>query len=170
MEIDSIPQDEDGQKSYVTLGVRGEVFAVDVHCVREILEYRPPVPLHQAPVCFIGMVDVRGTTVPVIDLSLKLGLASEPIDLNTRILVLEIPIEDHLLTVGLMVSRVFEVAELQLSNLEMAPDLGFQWNSQYIEAIGRLHGGFVIVFNMQKLFSADETVILPSSNEVSTTI
>lgn len=162
MEHDVFSEDDENNKSYVTLGVRDEVFAVDVHCVREILEYRSPVPLHHAPACFVGVVDVRGTTVPVIDLGLKLGLLSEPITLNTRILVLEVPFEDRLLTVGLLVSRVFEVAELEIANLESAPDVGLRWNSEYIEAIGRVHGGFVIVFNMSKLLSATEVAVLPS--------
>ncbi len=148
--------------SYVTLGVRDEIFAVNVHYVREILEYRPPVPLHQAPVCFVGVVDVRGTTVPVIDLAVKLGLPPEPITLNTRILVLEIPVNDQVLTIGLLVSKVFEVADFEVDHLETTPEVGVRWNSAYIEAIGRLRGGFVIVFNMQKLLSSQETALLPT--------
>ncbi|MEY4592079.1 MAG: hypothetical protein RIR18_974 [Pseudomonadota bacterium] len=161
MEQDLFNDTEEPISSYVTLGVDNEVYAVDVRCVREILEHRPPVPLHHAPPCFVGVVDVRGTTVPVIDLSRKLGLPAAPVTVNTRILVLEVPLTDRTITVGLLVSRVFEVAELELGGLESTPDVGIAWNSEYIAAIGRLHGGFVTIFNMQKLFDSTELAVLP---------
>src|SRR6516165_6640991 len=103
--------------SYVTLGVGDEIFAVDVAIVREILAYRAVVHLPNAPPFLVGVIDVRGCTVPVIALRLKLGLPAVSITDDTRILVLEIDVEGRQLVVGLLADRVFEVAEFEIDGL-----------------------------------------------------
>jgi purine-binding chemotaxis protein CheW len=148
--------------SYVTLGVGHEVFAVEVHYVREILEHRPPSHLPHAPHFLVGVIDVRGLTVPVIDMCLKLGLAAAQITENSRILVLEIGMDERRLTIGLLVDRVFEVAEFPTEALRSVPDVGIRWKSEYIRAIGRLRDEFVIIFDMEHLFSSDEVAKLQS--------
>ena len=148
--------------SYVTLGVGDEVFAVDVAIVREILAYRPVVHLPNAPPFLVGVLDVRGCTVPVIALRLKLGLPAASITDDTRILVLEIDVEGRQLVVGLLADRVFEVAEFELDALEAAPDVGVRWKSEYIRGIGRLRGDFVIIFDMEHLLSSADVASLQS--------
>jgi purine-binding chemotaxis protein CheW len=142
--------------SYVTLGVGGETFAIDVALVREILDWRPVSHLPYAPPFLVGVIDVRDCTVPVIDLRIKLGLPPTPPTENTRILVLEVDLGERPLVLGLMADRVYEVAEFAATALGAAPDVGVQWNSQYIKALGRLRGEFVIIFDMEKLFTTTE--------------
>jgi purine-binding chemotaxis protein CheW len=148
--------------SYVTLGVGDEVFGVDVAIVREILAYRTAVHLPNAPPFLVGVVDVRGCTVPVIALRLKLGLPAASITDDSRILVLEIDVEGRQLVVGLLADRVFEVAEFELDALEAAPDVGVRWKSEYIRGIGRLRGDFVIIFDMEHLLSSADVASLQS--------
>lgn len=147
-------------RNYVTVGVNEDVFAIDVAYVREILDDRDVSGLPHAPPYLIGVIDVRGLTVPVVDLRIRLGLQPIPPTENTRILVLEITLGGRDLVIGLRTDRVFEVAEFALNGLDAAPDIGLRWNSDYIQAIGRLHGGFVILFDMERLFSTDEAVTL----------
>ena len=142
--------------NYVTLGVGDEIFAVDVANVREILAYRTVVHLPNAPPLLVGVIDVRGCTVPVIALRLKLGLPAVSITDDTRILVLEIDVEGWQLVVGLLADRVFEVAEFEIDGLEAAPDIGVRWKSEYIRGIGRLRGNLVIIFDMEHLLSSED--------------
>jgi purine-binding chemotaxis protein CheW len=142
--------------NYVTLGVGDEIFAVDVAIVREILAYRTVVHLPNAPPFLVGVIDVRGCTVPVIALRLKLGLPAVPITDDVRILVLEIAVEGRQLVVGLLVDRVFEVAEFEIDGLESAPDIGVRWKSEYIRGIGRLRGNLVIIFDLEHLLSSED--------------
>ena len=142
--------------NYVTLGVGDEIFAVDVAIVREILAYRTVAHLPNAPPFLVGVIDVRGCTVPVIALRLKLGLPAVSITDDTRILVLEIDVEGRQLVVGLLVDRVFEVAEFEIDGLEAAPDIGVRWKSEYIRGIGRLRGNLVIIFDMEHLLSSED--------------
>jgi purine-binding chemotaxis protein CheW len=148
--------------SYVTLGVGDEIFAVDVAIVREILAYRTVVHLPNAPPFLVGVVDVRGCTVPVIALRLKLGLPAVSITDDARILVLELDVDGRQLVVGLLADRVFEVAEFESHALEAAPDVGVRWKSEYIRGIGRLRGNFVIIFDMEHLLSSEDVASMQS--------
>lgn len=142
--------------SYVTLGLGDEVFAVDVGHVREILDFRPPSRLPNAPPFLLGMIDVRGSTVPVIDLRIKLGLEPDAISPDSRIIVLDLDLAGGRRTIGLLTDRVFEVADLEDASLESVPEVGHRWKSDYIRSIGRIRGSFVIVFDLARLFEGDD--------------
>ncbi len=147
-------------QSYVTLGIDREVFAVGVTSVREILDCQPVSRLPHAPPYLLGIIDVRGLTVPVVDLRRKLGFPPGELDHSSRILVLEFVANGRSIVLGLQCDRVFDVAELTTVALEAAPDVGVAWKSEYIRAIGRWRNGFVIIFNMERLFSSDEFAFL----------
>lgn len=148
---------------YVTLGVGHEVFALPVEVVQEILDARPIAHLPQAPAHLLGMIDVRGRGVPVIDLRGKLGLPPLPAGASgdgTRILVLDVPVEGRNLVLGLVADRVFEVTALDEDRLAPPPEIGARWNSACIAGVGRRNGAFVIVFDLTRLLAAD-AVLLP---------
>jgi purine-binding chemotaxis protein CheW len=147
--------------SYVTVGLGKEVCAIEVGIVREILDSGPITRLPDAPPFLSGVIDVRGSTVPVIDLRVKLGMASAPVTQDTRILVADLSLDRRDLIVGLQVERVFEVVEFEADGLESLPDIGDDWRSEYIKAIGRLRGHFVIIFDLPKLFSVREIDGIP---------
>jgi purine-binding chemotaxis protein CheW len=138
----------------VTLALGKEVCALEVAMVREILDSRPVTRLPEAPPFLAGVIDVRGDTVPVIDLRVKLGLEAAPITPETRIVVVELGRPN--LAVGLRVERVFEVAQLEAQGLQQPTDVGGGWRPTCIKAIGRLRDEFVIVLDLPKLFSAGE--------------
>jgi len=148
----------DGQ--FVTLGIDREVFAVPVETVLEILDMRPSFRVPDAPPYLTGLIDVRGRAVPVIDLRVKLGLAAAETTAHTRIIVLEIPIGDRKLVLGLVADRVFEVASLDDNSLEPPPDIGVKWRSDYIRGVGRRGDNFVIVLELAQLFSTADFALL----------
>jgi chemotaxis protein methyltransferase CheR len=109
---------------YVTLGIDREVFAVEVAVVKEILDMRPISWVPNAPPFMLGMIDVRGAAVPVIDLRLKLGLPAAPPTEHTRIIVLETPLGGRVRLLGLVADRVFEVTPLAEQDQEPPPEVG----------------------------------------------
>lgn len=145
---------------FVTLGVGHETFAVGVEAVREILDFRPMAALPNAPPFLMGIIDVRGQAVPVINLSRRLGLPAQAPTAHTRIVVTEIPVGGRLLVLGLVADRVFEVTALDENRAEAPPDIGVRWRSDYIQAIGRRSGRFVIVFDLGRLFTSEDAVLL----------
>ncbi|MBF0561279.1 MAG: chemotaxis protein CheW [Alphaproteobacteria bacterium] len=150
---------------YVTLGLDRELFAVEVARVREILDMQPVSRIPYAPSFVTGMIDVRGSGVPVIDLRIKLGLPPVPPTEQTRIIVLEIGDGGRTRLMGLMADRVFEVTPLADHSLEPPPEVGARWRSDYIKAIGRRGTAFVIIFDLAKLFTSDEVALVEGGRE-----
>lgn len=149
---------------FVTLGIDREVFAVPVDAVVEILDMRPMFRLPEAPLYLAGLIDVRGRSVPVIDLRVKLGLPATAPTETTRILVLEITIQNRPLALGLIADRVFEVMAIDARQVESPPDIGVKWRSDYISGVGRREGGFVVIFDLPRLFSSTEAMLIASKD------
>lgn len=141
---------------YVTLGIDREVFAIPVASVQEILDMREVSRLPHAPEFLLGLIDVRGRSVPVIDLRTKLGLPSVPATPSTRILVLEIKAQGGVLVLGLVADHVFEVTGLDTEQVEPPPEIGVRWRSDYIVGVGRRRDAFVVVLDVARLFAASE--------------
>lgn len=144
---------------YLTIGVAEELFAASVERVREILEMRPIARLPNAPADFLGVIDVRGENIPVVDLRTRLALAGAADTEDTRIIVLDVALEGETRKLGLRADRVFEVTELDGGVLEPPPQIGSRWQPDCIAGIGRRNGAFVTVFDIDRLFTADQVTV-----------
>jgi purine-binding chemotaxis protein CheW len=141
---------------FVTLSLGAEVFGVPVAYVREILDFQPPFAIPEAPPYLLGLTDVRGRATPTLDLRIKLGLPAIPPTLTTRVLVLDIPIGDRVLSLGLVADRVIEVVEIAADDVEPAPEIGVPWRSDYIRGVVRRDGGFLVLFDLPRLLTSQE--------------
>ncbi len=146
------------ESQYVTFGLGAEVFAAPVAQVREILDYRPAFRIPNGPPYLLGLTDVRGQGVPTIDLRLRLGLAGVEPTPHTRVLVVDLPLSDRTLSLGLVADRVFEVTPVRCDEVEAAPDVGVPWNSEYIGGVVRRNGGFLVLLDLPRIFSDPESV------------
>ncbi len=140
---------------YVTFSLGEEVFAVPVDVVREILDHEDAFKIPHGPDYLLGLRDVRGQGVPVIDLRLRLGMSKTVKTPHTRILVLDIPLGEKALALGLVADKVFEVTPFGLDQIETAPDIGISWNSSYIAGVVRREGDFVVIIDLAQLFSGE---------------
>lgn len=147
---------------YVTLALGSEVFAVPVDYVREILDYKAPFAIPEGPAYLLGLMDVRGRATPTLDLRVKLGLPAAEPTLSTRVLVLDIPLEDRVLALGLVADRVIEVIAVAQEQVEPAPDIGVRWRSDYIRGVVRQESGFVVLFDLARLLTSQEAAALPA--------
>ncbi len=147
---------------YLTLGLDQELFGIDIRNVREILDMRPISKLPHAPPFLVGMIDVRGTGYPIVDLRTKLGLPRIDPTTTTRIIILDVPIGGRTIGIGFIADRVFEVTGLDREETDAAPDVGGRWQSRYIAGIGRRNDSFVIIFDLGALMAADEAAFVGS--------
>lgn len=150
---------------FVTLALGKEVFAIEVAHVREILDYCEPFKIPEAPSYLLGLVNVRGCGTPTLDLRLKLGLPAVPPDAATRILVLDVPIGDRVLGLGLVADRVIEVASFTEAETGGAPDIGVPWRSDYITGIVRRDGSFIVLLDMPRLLTNDECALADAAQQ-----
>jgi purine-binding chemotaxis protein CheW len=141
------------EAQFVTFSLGNEIFAVPVEVVREILDHEEPFRIPHGPEYLLGLRDVRGQGVPVIDLRLRLGMSATEKTPHTRILVLDVPVEGRVLALGLVADRVYEVVPFQREQIETAPDIGIRWRSDYIAGVVRRDGGFVVIIDLARLFS-----------------
>ena len=153
------------ETQFVTLALGDEVFAVSVSFVREILDYQVPFAIPDGPSYLLGLTDVRGRGTPTIDLRLKLGMPSVPPDVATRILVLDVPLADRVLSLGLVADRVIEVVSVAEDQIETAPDIGVPWRSDYIQGVVRRDnvagkGGFVVIFDLPRLLTSQDVAVI----------
>jgi purine-binding chemotaxis protein CheW len=150
---------------YLTLGLDGETFGIGIRNVREILDMRPISKLPHAPNFLLGMIDVRGSSYPVVDLRIKLDLPSVPATEATRIIILDVPIDNRFVGVGFVADCVFEVAGIDESQIEPPPTVGGRWKSDYLAGIGRKGDGFVIIFDLMKLMTSSDVIAGEASIE-----
>jgi purine-binding chemotaxis protein CheW len=143
----------------VTFSLGRETFAVPVEVVREILEHEDAFRIPYGPDYLLGLRNVRGHGVPVIDLRRKLGMDVSARTADTRLLVLDIEIRGRQLALGLVADKVHEVTPFRRDQIERAPDIGVTWRSDYIAGVVRRDDGFVVIVDLMRLFSDDSDVI-----------
>ena len=148
------------EAQFVTFALGDEVFAVPVEVVREILDHEDPFKIPNGPEYLLGLRDVRGQGVPVMDLRLKLGLTKTVPTTHTRVLVMDIPLSERMLTLGMVADRVFEVTPFRKDQIEQAPDIGSKWRSDYIAGVVRREQGFVVLVDLASLLSDNDANIL----------
>lgn len=141
------------ESQFVTFALGEEVFAVPVTVVREILDHEDVFKIPHGPDYLMGLRDVRGQGVPIVDLRVRLGMSRIEKTPHTRVLVLDIPFSHRLLTIGLIADKVFEVVPFRLDQIDAAPDIGVRWQSDYIEGVVRRDGDFVVIIKLERLFS-----------------
>jgi purine-binding chemotaxis protein CheW len=141
---------------YLTFGLSSEVFAVEVAKVREILDYTMITKVPRTPEFMRGVINVRGSVVPVVDLRLKFGMTRTERTLGTCIIVMEIAVEGETIILGALADSVQEVIELEPDQIEPAPRIGAQVRNEFIRGMGKTDGGFIMILNIDTVFSTDE--------------
>ena len=150
----------------VEFGLGSEVFAVPVKLVREILDYAPPALVPNGPPHFAGLTDVRGQGVPTVDLRRRLGLEAVTPTLATRILILDIPLPDRGLTLGVVIDRVLSVSSYDAAQIEPAPDIGVRWKSHYITGVVRRESGFAVIIDAARIFTTEDAAMAGDATQL----
>jgi purine-binding chemotaxis protein CheW len=145
---------------YITFQLGNELFAIDVAQVREILELTQITRVPTAPPYMRGVVNVRGKAIPVVDLRQKFGLPTVAESLASRIVVMELMLDGEATVVGGIADSVHEVIELEPSQINPAPRLASRWRTELIRGMGRRGDQFIIILDIDAVFSSDEVALL----------
>ena len=141
---------------YLTFKLGDEVFTVDVGRVREILEITTITKVPKTPDFMRGVINLRGSVVPVIDLRLIFGMSESEQTVNTCIIVVEVTMNDEIIVLGCLADSVQEVIEMDAEQIESAPHIGTQLNTDFIKGMGKHDGRFVMILDIDKVFSGEE--------------
>ena len=145
---------------YLTFKMADEIFAFDVAKVREILELISITKVPQTPEFMRGVINLRGSVVPVIDLRLNFGMQCTENTVNTCIIVVEVNLNGEPIVLGVLADSVQEVVEMEPDLIEPPPRLGTRLNTEFIKGMGKVDNDFVMILDIDKVFSADELVDL----------
>ncbi len=140
----------------LTFKLGEEVFAVNVSRVQTVLDLLPITKVPRTPDFMKGVINMRGVVVPVVDMNLKFGMETTEETVDTCIIVMEINLENETTVLGALVDAVQEVVELDSEQIEPAPRLGTRLNTEFIEGMGKRDDQFIIILNIDRVFSSDE--------------
>ncbi len=153
----------DGQ--FLTFRLAEEIYALDITKVREVLEFDKVTKVPKTPEFLRGVINLRGKVVPVIDLRLKFGMSKIEKTVDTCVIITEIDIDNEMTQIGAMADSVSEVIDIDPEHIEPAPKIGTQLDTQFIDGMGKHNEDFVIILNINNVFSKEEiSVVMDATN------
>jgi purine-binding chemotaxis protein CheW len=141
---------------YLTFTLADEQYAVQVYDVKEVLEYTTVTRVPRTQEFMRGVINLRGSVVPVIDLRLKFGMGETEKTIDTSIIVMEVEINGDKVTVGTLADSVQEVINLDEDQIEPSPQIGTRINTDFIKGIGKQDERFIIILDIDRVFSEEE--------------
>jgi len=145
--------------SYLTFKLGPESFAGHVKNVQNILEYREVTKVPDTPSYMRGVINLRGNVLPIVDLKEKLGMELSEYTSNTCILVLNIYMNEEIVNVGAIVDHVIQVKEITQQEVLPYPSISNKYKSDIITGVFKVKDEFVMILNLDKVFSNFETSI-----------
>nr|WP_320131498.1 chemotaxis protein CheW [uncultured Holophaga sp.] len=153
------------RNQFLTFSLAGEVFALEIRYVREIIQYGGLTRVPLMPEFIRGVINLRGAVVPVVDLAVRLRRSQTESTKRTCIVILEVLRGERLATIGVLVDNVSEVLEIAENQIEAADSFGAGMRSEFIRGIGKLEDHFVILLEADLLLSRQELEKLPGDSD-----
>jgi purine-binding chemotaxis protein CheW len=150
--------------SYLTFKLGDEIFGANVSKVLNILEMTRITKVPKSPPYMKGVINLRGSVLPLIDTKIKFDMGETVYTPNTCILVLDIDINGDPVHVGALVDSVQEVIEIDETQILPAPTIGSKYKSEFIEGMAKINSEFIMLLNMDLIFSTSELSLLRDSS------
>ena len=162
-----VAEDREQMTQYLTFKLDEEVFALEITKVREVLDFSDVTKVPQTPAFMRGVINLRGSVVPVVDMRVKFSMAEAEATVNTCIIIVEVMMDDESSVLGALVDSVQEVLELDPDQIEPPPRIGTKLDTEFIRGMGRHSETFIIILDIGKVFSADEISLIQPGNDSS---
>ncbi len=156
-------------EQYLTFEVAGQIYAIGVLDLREIISFKSATRVPMAPKSIRGLINLRGSAVPVVDLATKFGDTPPEVTKKTCVVIFDARHSNGRGVIGILADSVNEVIELSKAEIEDAPDFGAAVSAEYIAGLLRVSDQFVPILNVDRILSLEEMAILEdglSANEV----
>jgi purine-binding chemotaxis protein CheW len=154
-------------RTYLTFTLDQEDFAVDVAGVREVLDFTNVTRVPRTPDFMKGVINLRGSVVPVVDMRLKFGLPETEKTVDTCVIVLEVELDGEVTVIGAIADSVKEVFELDSADIEPPPRLGTRMETEFISGMGKHNDDFIIILDVNRVFSTQEMELFRQTEDLS---
>ncbi|MBI3229005.1 MAG: purine-binding chemotaxis protein CheW [Burkholderiales bacterium] len=148
---------------YLTFMLGQELFAIGILAIKEIIQFGQMTTVPLMPSYIRGVINLRGSVVPVIDLSVRLGRGVGSVGKRSCIVVLEVEMEDETMDIGVMVDAVSAVIDIAEDKIEAAPSFGASVRADFIEGIGKVGEQFIVILDVGHTFSMVELAGMDSN-------
>nr|WP_320116766.1 chemotaxis protein CheW [uncultured Desulfuromonas sp.] len=155
-------EDLEQMNQYLTFKLDEEVFALEIAKVREVLDFTDITKVPQTPVFMRGVINLRGSVVPVVDMRVKFSMGEAEATVNTCIIIVEVVMDGEPSVLGALVDSVQEVLELDPDQIEPPPRIGTKLDTEFIRGMGKHNEEFIIILDIDRVFSADEISLIQS--------
>ncbi len=155
-----IPVHDQDCQQYLTFELRQENYGMSIDSVKEIIPYANVTSVPLMPDFVIGVLNLRGDVVPIIDLSLRFGKAATEIKPRSCIVILEISFNQETVMLGFVVDAVTEVVDIDEQQIELPPTFGAKIESKFIHGITNVAGDLLILLQGDQVLSVDEMISL----------
>jgi purine-binding chemotaxis protein CheW len=145
---------------FLTYKLGDEVFALDITKVREVLDFTTVTKVPRTPDFMRGVINLRGSVVPVVDLRLKFGMTKTESSVNTCIIITEVTVDNETTILGALADSVQEVLDLEPGSIAPAPKIGTKLKTEFIKGMGKRDDRFIIILDIDKVFSSDELAMV----------
>ena len=145
-----------GQSQYLTFVLGSETFSISISGVKEIIEYGNLTTVPMMPEFIRGVINLRGSVVPVVDLSVRFGKKVSTVTKRTCIVIIEVGSVGERQDIGMMVDAVSAVLDIPESEIEPAPAFGAHIRTDFIGGMGKVDGKFVIILDVDHVLSVEE--------------
>ncbi len=152
-------------RQYLTFKLSEEVFAIDVAKVREVLDLTTITKIPRTPDFMSGVINLRGSVVPVVDLRLCFDMSKTEKTVNTCIVVVEVLLDGESTIIGALADSVEEVVDLEPDQIQPAPRIGTHLRTDFIRGMGRRDTEFIMILDIDKVFSAEELGALKNESD-----
>lgn len=138
---------------YLTFRLERELLAFEVSRVREVLDLCPITRVPRTPDYMRGVINLRGSVIPVIDLHCKFGLAATASTIESRIVVIELHQDGEDVVVGVLTDSVHDVIEINSEQIDSSPQMGARWRTEFVTGIGKYKDQFILLLDIDRVFA-----------------
>ncbi|MEJ1964140.1 MAG: chemotaxis protein CheW [Gammaproteobacteria bacterium] len=161
--------DEDAHiQQYLTFMLGGEMFAISILAIKEIIEYSTLTEVPMMPASVRGVINLRGAVVPVADLAVRFGRAAGAVTKRTCIVIVETTANEGRQDVGVVVDAVNEVLDIPTADIEPPPTFGTRIRTDFIQGMGKVNNKFVILLDVNHVLALDELADVVEAAEAQT--
>jgi len=157
--------DSDKMNSYLTFKIGDEEFGAHVNKVLNILELQGITKVPKSPEYMKGIINLRGTVLPIIDTRIKFDMTPTEITDDTCIVVMDLVKEDEVIHIGALVDSVVAVREIDDNQINPSPSIGNSYKSEFITGLAKIDESFVMILDVIKLFTGEELNELKKSQK-----
>ena len=144
--------------SVLTFNLNGETFAIEAIVVQEILDLLPETHVPGSKSFVSSVINFRGKVIPLADIRIAFGMEAANVTIDSRIVVTELELDGETTLIGIRTDKVHEVTQLSQAASEPPPVIGMRWRADYIHALVKRGGEFIILPNLQAIFSSQRAV------------